>query len=101
MLASLRFENPWFSTLEDSLLSSTENSRFPTLSPVRFYLGTKKQHSLFFLLCIYTTTLEPILARISEMDERSAPPPAAEYGGLPRRKIFFTISDLRAPDFFF
>ena len=27
--------------------------------------------------CIYTTTLEPILARISEMDERSAPPPAA------------------------
>ena len=70
MLASLRFENPWFSTLEDSLLSSTENSRFPTLSPVRFYLGTKKQHSLFFLLCIYTTTLEPILARISDFDER-------------------------------
>ncbi|MDP3784459.1 MAG: hypothetical protein Q8R12_00005 [bacterium] len=34
------------------------------------------------------------------MDERSAPPPAAEYGGLPRRKTFFTIFDLRAPPFF-
>ncbi|HCB35660.1 MAG TPA: hypothetical protein DEP25_03400 [Candidatus Taylorbacteria bacterium] len=90
MLASLRFENPWFSTLEDSLLSSTENSRFPTLSPVRFYLGTKKQHSLFFLLCIYTTTLEPILARISEMNERSAPPPCRQ-AALPRRKIAFSF----------
>jgi hypothetical protein len=28
---------------------------------------------------------------------RSAPPPAVEYGGLPRRKIVFTFSDLRAP----
>jgi len=47
--------------------------------------------------CIYTTTLEPILARISEMDERSAPPPAAEDGDLPRRTFCFTIFDLRAP----
>src|SRR3989344_5082121 len=30
----------------------------------------------------------------------TAPPPAAEYGDLPRRKTFFTFSDLHAPPIF-
>jgi len=51
--------------------------------------------------CIYTTTLELILAEISEMNERSAPPPVAEYGGLPSRKTFFTIFDFARDHFFF
>jgi len=44
--------------------------------------------------------LEPILARISEMNERSTSPPVAEYGGLPRRKTFFTIFDFARHQFF-
>jgi len=48
-------------------------------------------------VCIYTTTLEPILARISEIDERSAPPPAAAKRRPASQKNFLCNFNLRAP----
>ncbi|MEK7116821.1 MAG: hypothetical protein AAB837_01485 [Patescibacteria group bacterium] len=44
-------------------------------------------------------SLEPTLSKIPKKSIRSAPPPAADYGGLPRRKIFSTFFILRAPVF--
>ena len=48
--------------------------------------------------CIYATTLEPILARISEIDERPAPPPASANAlAATSQKFCLTIFLLRAP----
>ncbi len=48
--------------------------------------------------CIYTTTLEPILAKVSDFDERLRAPPKA---GLRLKQNFLYNSFLRATDFFF
>jgi len=50
------------------------------------------------LWCIYTTKLEPILAKISEFDERLRAPPKA---GLRLNKIFFYIFEFCARPFSF
>ena len=57
------------------------------------------QNSLTFpTWCIYTTKLEPILAKISEFDERLRAPPKA---GLRLNKIFFYIFEFCARPFSF
>ena len=50
------------------------------------------------ILCIYTTTLEPILARIAEFDERLRAPPKS---GLRLNKIFFHFFDFARTHFLF
>ncbi len=45
-------------------------------------------HFYFFRqLCIYTTTLEPILAKIAESEQPRTPPRPAEGGATPQQNF--------------
>jgi hypothetical protein len=61
---------------------------------VRGYLRCAVQ----LAFCIYTTTLEPILAKISDVDERLRAPPKA---GLRLKQIFLYFFVFARDPFFF
>ncbi|MBI2989901.1 MAG: hypothetical protein HYY51_01790 [Candidatus Magasanikbacteria bacterium] len=69
------------SPVSSAIMPKSRTKRFQSIKTIRnFTAKTKADFAInpkSYFWCIYTTTLEPILARIFEMDERSAPPPAA------------------------
>ena len=76
----------------------------PALYKISIELQCKKRPAAAgrFLNCgVYLRFRSNLLyQKFLKKSTRSAPPPAAEYGGLPRRKTFFTIFNFARPRFF-